>query len=61
MTIDSICTACINAVRNAGYNESTVFNYEGVVRRFKQFCSARNVTVYYCEIGKTYADDVNKR
>lgn len=58
MTIDSICTACINAVRNAGYNESTVFNYEGVVRRFKQFCSARNVTVYYCEIGKTYANDV---
>lgn len=58
MTIDSICTACINAVRNAGYNESTVFNYEGVVRRFKQFCSERNVTVYSCEIGKTYATDV---
>ncbi|MDD3139571.1 MAG: hypothetical protein PHX08_11435 [Lachnospiraceae bacterium] len=45
MTIDSICMACINAIRNAGYNESTVFNYEGVVRRFKHFCSARNVTV----------------
>lgn len=58
MTIDSICTACINAVRNAGYNESTVFNYEGVVRRFKQFCTERNVTVHSCEIGKTYVTDV---
>ena len=58
MTIDSICGACINAIRNTGYNESTVFNYEGVVRRFKQFCAERNVTVYCCEVGKAYADDV---
>jgi len=58
MTIDTICEACINAVRNAGYNESTVFNYEGVVRRFKQFCKNRNVTEYSCEIGKSYAENV---
>ena len=58
MTIDFICEACIKAVCNAGYNKSTVFNYEGVVRRFKRFCSEQNVTAYSCEIGKTYADDV---
>lgn len=58
MTIDSICEACIKAVCNAGYNKSTVFNYEGVVRRFKRFCSERNVTAYSSEVGKTYADDV---
>lgn len=58
MTIDSICEACINSIRDAGYNTSTVFNYEGVVRRFKQFCFKRNATEYSCEIGKAYADDV---
>ena len=51
MTIDTICDACINAVRVAGYNESTVSNYEGVTRKFKRFCKERNVTEYSCEIG----------
>lgn len=58
MTIDEICSACINALRVEGYNESTIFNYEGVIRRFKQFCKERDVTLYSSEIGKAYADDV---
>ena len=58
MTINEICDACITAVRDAGYNESTVFNYEGVVRRFKQFCQKRNVTEYTSKIGQAYANDV---
>lgn len=58
MTIDEICSACINAIHVEGYNESTIFNYEGVIRRFKQFCREHKVTVYSSEIGKTYADDV---
>lgn len=58
MTIDEICSACINALRVEGYNESTIFNYEGVIRRFKQFCEERDVSLYSSEIGKAYADDV---
>lgn len=58
MTIDEICSACINAIRAEGYNESTIFNYEGVIRRFKQFCKELDITVYSSEIGKAYADDV---
>ena len=58
MTIDEICSACINELRVEAYNESTIFNYEGVIRRFKQFCKERNVTLYSSEIGKAYAEDV---
>lgn len=58
MTIDEICSACLDAVRAEGYNESTIFNYEGVIRRFKQFCNNRNITLYSSEIGKAYAEDV---
>lgn len=58
MTINEICSACINALRVASYNESTIFNYEGVVRRFKQFCKERDDTLYSSETGKAYADDV---
>lgn len=58
MTIDAICASCIEAVRNARYNEQTILNYEGVVRRFKEFCKDKAVTEYSCEIGKLYADDV---
>lgn len=58
MTIDEICSACINALRAEGYNESTIFNYEGVIRRFKQFCEERNITLYSSELGNAYADDV---
>lgn len=58
MTIDEICSACINELRVEAYNESTIFNYEGVIRRFKQFCKERDVTLYSSEIGKAYAEDV---
>lgn len=58
MTIDKICEACIKALRAEGYNETTIFNYEGVIRRFKQFCSEKDVTRYTSEIGRAYADDV---
>lgn len=58
MTIDEICSARINALHAEGYNESTIFNYEGVIRRFKQFCKNRDIAVYSSEIGKAYADDV---
>ncbi len=58
MTIDEICSACITALRAEGYNDSTIFNYEGVIRRFKQFCDEKSIDVYTSEIGKAYADDV---
>ena len=58
MKIDTICAKCIEAVRDAGYNDSTIFNYEGVVRRFKKFCSEKGISEYSYEIGKQYADDV---
>jgi len=58
MTIETICTACIRAVKDAGYNESTIFNYNGVVRRFKKFCIEKGVTEYSCDIGKQYAEEV---
>lgn len=58
MTINEICEACLNALRAEGYNETTIFNYEGVIRRFKQFCYEKDVMLYTSEIGKTYADDV---
>lgn len=58
MTIDTICVKCIEAIREAGYNESTIINYNGVIRRFKEFCSERNISEYSCDIGKQYSDDV---
>ena len=61
MNIDTICALCIEALRNAGYNESTVFNYQGVIRRFKAICKAKNVQEYTTELGKLYADDVISR
>lgn len=58
MNIDTICNKCIEAIKDAGYNESTIFNYQGVIRRFKAFCKARDVNSYSSEIGQQYADDV---
>ncbi len=58
MTIETICDACIRAVKDAGYNESTIFNYKGVVRRFKKFCVERGAIEYSCDIGKQYAEAV---
>lgn len=61
MTIDTICVKCIEAIREAGYNESTIINYNGVIRRFKEFCNERNISEYSCDIGKQYTDDVISR
>ena len=58
MTIDAICEACITALKDAGYYETTIFNYKGVIRRFKAFCSEHGITDYSPESGKLYADDV---
>lgn len=58
MKIDTICDKCIEALKEAGYDESTIFNYQGVIRRFKAFCRERNVVYYSSEIGQQYADDV---
>jgi site-specific recombinase XerD len=56
MEINTVCTLLINALKDAGYNDSTIFNYQGVVRRFKTFCKEHDVTEYSCEIGNLYAD-----
>ena len=37
MLIEEICDRLIAALKDAGYNDSTIFNYRGVVRRFKEF------------------------
>lgn len=58
MKIETICDLCIKAVTKTGYNESTIFNYKGVVRRFKKFCTEKGVTEYSYDIGKQYSDDV---
>jgi len=58
MDINTVCTLLINALKDAGYNDSTIFNYQGVVRRFKAFCKEHDVTEYSYEIGKLYADSV---
>ncbi len=58
MTIKTICELCLQAVTDAGYNESTILNYQGVIRRFKKFCIEKNVTEYSNDIGKQYANDV---
>ena len=58
MKIDTICALLIEALQEAGYNKSTVFNYQGVIRRFKVFGSDKGVTEYTPAFGNTYADDV---
>ena len=40
MDINTVCTLLIEALKNAGYNESTIFNYQGAARRFTY--SAKN-------------------
>ena len=58
MDINTVCTLLIAALKDAGYNDSTIFNYQGAVRRFKSFCKEHDVTEYSYEIGKIYADAV---
>ena len=58
MDINTVCTLLIDALKNAGYNDTTIFNYQGAVRRFKTFCNEHDVTEYSYEISKLYADSV---
>lgn len=58
MDIDTVCKLLISALEDAGYNSSTIFNYQGAVRRFKAFCEERNVTEYSSDVGELYANDV---
>ena len=58
MSIDEICERLLEALADAGYNESTIFNYRGVIRRFKAYCSENGITEYSPDAGQPYADDV---
>ncbi len=58
MDIDTVCKLLISALEDAGYNASTIFNYQGAVRRFKAFCKERNVTEYSSDVGESYANAV---
>ena len=58
MKIDTICNALLDALVEVGYHEHTIFNYEGVIRRFKAFCEEKGVAEYTPDFGQTYADDV---
>lgn len=58
MEINTICDALLSALDEAGYQEHTIFNYKGVVRRFKAFCKNKGITEYTLDFGQTYADDV---
>lgn len=41
MNIDMICNALLDALAEVGYHEHTIFNYKGVIRRFKAFCEKK--------------------
>lgn len=58
MNIDMICNALLDALAEVGYHEHTIFNYKGVIRRFKAFCEKKGITEYNPDLGQTYADDV---
>lgn len=58
MEIEEIGSKLIEALENANYKESTVFNYKGVLRRFKAFCREKEVAEYSSEIGAEYANAV---
>lgn len=58
MTINTICALLIDTLKDAGYDDSTIFNYRGVIRRFKEFCEEQGVSDYSSEIGRLYAEDV---
>ncbi len=58
MSIDDICELLLKSLADAGYNENTIFNYRGVIRRFKAYCSEKGITDYTPDVGQPYADDV---
>lgn len=51
MTIETICNLLLDALTEAGFNESTLFSYKGVIRRFKTFCNENGVTDYTGTLG----------
>lgn len=58
MSINEICELLLEALSDAGYKESTIFNYSGVIRRFKSYCQKNNISEYRPEDVQAYADDV---
>ena len=58
MSIDEICELLLEALAYAGYNKNTIFNYRGVIRRFKAYCRENGITEYSPNAGQPYADDV---
>jgi integrase len=58
MDINTICNDLLDVLVKSNYHEHTIFNYIGVVRRFKAFCEDKGITEYTPGFGKTYADDV---
>ena len=58
MSIDEICELLLEVLTNAGYNESTIFNYRGVIRRFKAYCRENSITEYSPDNGQPYSNDV---
>ncbi len=58
MKINTICDAFLAALNETGYHAHTIFNYKGVVRRFKVFCKNKGITEYTPNFGQTYAEDV---
>ena len=45
MDIENICNLLLEALAETGFNESTLSNYRGVIRRFKAFCNERVYSV----------------
>ena len=41
MNIDNLCKLLLEALAEAGFSESTLFNYRSVIRRFKAFCKEK--------------------
>ena len=58
MNIDNLCKLLLEALAEAGFKESTLFNYRGVIRRFKVFCKEKGYSEYSTDVGQAYADDV---
>lgn len=58
MKIHTICNALLETLAEASYNESTLFNYRGVIRRFHAFSKEKGASEYTPELGQAYADDV---
>ena len=54
MNIDTICEFLMEVLTEAGFNESTLFNYRGVIRRFKAFCGEKGISEYSIEVGRKW-------